>query len=43
VRSFLYALARLLGDYNAVRRGRLGKRVANRIIGRTVVSRLWFR
>ena len=33
-RSFLYQLARGLGDYQAVRHGRIGKRVARRIAGR---------
>lgn len=34
-RRFLYSLARFLGDYQAIRRGRVGKRIANRAIGRT--------
>lgn len=33
-RSLLYALARLLGDINAARRGTIGKRIARRIAGR---------
>ena len=33
-RSFLYALARLLGDVNAVRRGRVGRRIGRRVAGR---------
>lgn len=33
-RSFLYALARLLGDINAARRGRVGKRLARRAAGK---------
>lgn len=33
-RSFLYALARFLGDVNAVKRGRAGKRIARRLVGR---------
>jgi hypothetical protein len=32
-RSFLYALARLLGDWNAVKRGRVGRRVGRRVAG----------
>jgi hypothetical protein len=40
-RSALYSLARFLGDYQAVKRGRVGKRIANRLIGRNVVRRLW--
>jgi hypothetical protein len=43
MRSFLYALARLLGDINAVRRGRIGRRLGNRLIGRTLISRMWLR
>lgn len=34
LRSLLYALARLLGDVNAVRRGTVGKRIARRIAGK---------
>lgn len=34
LRSFLYALARLLGDWNAIRRGRVGRRIARRIAGK---------
>lgn len=33
-RSLLYWLARLLGDANAVRRGRVGRRIARRAAGR---------
>lgn len=41
LRQALYALARFLGDVSAVRRGRVGKRIANKLIGRNVVRRLW--
>lgn len=34
LRSFLYWLAKLLGDINAVKRGRVGKRVARRVAGK---------
>jgi hypothetical protein len=34
MRSFLYALARFLGDVEAARRGRVRKRVARRLTGR---------
>jgi hypothetical protein len=40
-RSALYRLARFLGDYQAVKNGRVGKRIANKVIGRNVVRRLW--
>lgn len=33
-RGFLYLLARLLGDVQAVRKGRIGRRVGRRIVGR---------
>ena len=39
-RSMLYSLARFLGDYQAVKRGRVGKRIANKLIGRQL-WRLW--
>lgn len=34
LRSFLYALARLLGDAEAVKKGRAGRRIGRRIAGR---------
>lgn len=33
-RSFLYALAKALGDLNAIQRGTVGKRVARRAVGK---------
>ena len=33
-RSLLYQLARLLGDVNAVQKGRVGRRIARRAAGR---------
>lgn len=33
-RGILYWLARLLGDFNAVKRGRVGRRVARRAAGK---------
>ena len=33
-RSSLYLLARLLGDYQAVKNGRVGRRIARRLAGR---------
>jgi hypothetical protein len=33
-RSLLYSLARFLGDYQAVKNGRVGKRLARRAAGR---------
>lgn len=33
-RSILYRVARLLGDFNAVKRGRVGRRIARRAGGR---------
>jgi hypothetical protein len=33
-RSMLYSLARFLGDYQAVKKGRVGKRIARRYAGK---------
>lgn len=33
-RGFLYALARFLGDVNAVKKGRVGRRIGRRIVGK---------
>jgi hypothetical protein len=33
-RGLLYTLARLMGDVTAVKKGRVGKRVGRRIIGK---------
>ncbi len=35
-RGWLYAMARLTGDVSAVRRGRVGRRVKNKILGRVL-------
>lgn len=35
-RSFLYKFNRILGDYEAIRKGKAGKRLARRITGRAV-------
>lgn len=43
MRSWFYFWARLMGDASAVKRRRVGKRIANKLIGRYVVSRLWIR
>jgi hypothetical protein len=43
VRSFLYWLARFLGDLNAIGKGKVGRRIANKAIGRKFVSKLWRR
>jgi hypothetical protein len=34
MRSFLYKLARLLGDINAVKKGRVGRRIGRRVAGK---------
>jgi hypothetical protein len=33
-RGFLYWMARLLGDVNAVQKGKVGRRVGRRIVGK---------
>lgn len=39
IRSALYSSAKLLGDINAVQKGKVGQRIKNRIIGK-LTSRL---
>jgi hypothetical protein len=34
IRSFLYGTAKLLGDVQAVRKNKVGKRVGRRIVGK---------
>lgn len=34
VRSLLYLIARLLGDANAVAKGKIGQRIARRVAGK---------
>jgi hypothetical protein len=34
LRSFLYAFAKILGDMNALNKGKVGKRVARRYVGK---------
>lgn len=34
-RGLLYQIARLLGDFQAARKGRVGKRVMRRLVGRS--------
>lgn len=36
VRSALYKIARLLGDVNAVKKGKVGKRIARRAAGKAI-------
>lgn len=46
LRSSLYRAARLLGDGQALASGkprRIVKRAANKVIGRKLVRRVWFR
>ena len=33
-RSLLYSLAKLIGDYNAVKKGKVGQRVGRRVAGK---------
>jgi hypothetical protein len=40
IRSILYSAARLLGDINAIRRGKVKQRVKNRIKGK-ITSRIF--
>jgi hypothetical protein len=40
MRSLLYTIAKFLGDYNAVKRGRVGRRIARRVYGKAT-GRAW--
>lgn len=40
-RSWLYWLARLLGDANAVKRGRVERRIGRRLVGKVTGRGLW--
>ena len=45
-RGFLYYLARLLGDVQAVSSGspkKMAKRGFNKIVGRKIISKAWWR
>ena len=35
LRSALYTIAKLMGDYNAAKKGKVGRRVARRAAGKT--------
>lgn len=39
IRSVLYAIARILGDINAIKKNRVGRRIGRRVAGR-VTGRL---
>jgi len=34
IRSLLYSTARLLGDVNAIAKGKIGQRIVRRLVGR---------
>jgi len=34
IRSWLYTIAELMGDYRAIKNGRIGQRIARRLAGR---------
>ena len=40
-RGLLYWLARLLGDVNAVKKGKVGKRIVRRAAGKATDRGLW--
>ncbi len=44
--SFLYNLARLANDFEKLTSGdpgKIGRRVGNKVIGRTMISRVWLK
>jgi hypothetical protein len=34
MRGLLYTLAKFMGDYNAIKKGTVGKRIGRRLVGR---------
>lgn len=40
-RGLLYAIARLLGDAQAVKKGRVGRRIGRRLAGKATGRGLW--
>jgi len=43
LRRVLYQLARILGDVNALFKGKIGSRLVNKLMGRKLVSMAWLR
>lgn len=41
VRSLLYKVAKILGDVNAIRRGKIKQRIKNRVVGRYAAKRIF--
>lgn len=41
MRSFLYALAKLLGDVNAIKKNRVGRRIGRRAAGKVTGRTMW--
>jgi hypothetical protein len=41
IRSILYKAAKILGDVNAVKNGRIKQRIKNRIVGKYVGKRIF--
>lgn len=41
IRKIFYFLAKILGDINAIKRGKVGKRVQRRVAGKMASRTLW--
>ena len=41
IRTICYFLAKILGDVNAVNRGKIGKRVVRRVVGKQISKTVW--
>ena len=41
IRTFLYKLAKFLGDVNAIRRRKIKQRIKNRVVGKFAAKRLF--
>jgi hypothetical protein len=41
MRSLLYLIAKLMGDYNAIKKGKIGKRIVRRGAGKITGKAFW--
>lgn len=41
IRTILYKVAKILGDVNAIKRGKIKQRIKNRVVGKFAAKRLF--
>ncbi|WP_194842088.1 hypothetical protein [Gracilibacillus salitolerans] len=41
IRTILYKVAKVLGDVNAIRKGKIKQRIKNRVVGKFAAKRLF--